>query len=102
DVDAAAATADAAAADPATRAAPADPLLQVRDLAIMELFYSSGLRLAELAALDLTSVDLKDRLVTVLGKGNKQRIVPVGTHAVAALQRWLAARPALAPGSEVA
>lgn len=97
----AATTATATATSTSTATAD-DPLLQVRDLAIMELFYSSGLRLAELAALDLTALDLKDRLVTVLGKGNKQRIVPVGSHAVAALQRWLAARPGLAPAGEMA
>ncbi|MFO1265519.1 MAG: tyrosine recombinase XerC [Rubrivivax sp.] len=77
---------------------PRDPL-EVRDLAIMELFYSSGLRLAELLALDLGDVDLEDRTVRVLGKGAKTRIVPVGRMAVAALQRWLRERAAHAgPG----
>jgi integrase/recombinase XerC len=74
---------------------PRDPL-EVRDLAIMELFYSSGLRLAELLALDLGDLDLADRTVRVLGKGAKTRIVPVGSKAVAALQRWLRERAALA------
>lgn len=96
----AAAPPGAAPAD--TPASEPDALLQVRDLAIMELFYSSGLRLAELVALDLHSVDLADRLVTVLGKGNKQRIVPVGGHAVQALQRWLAVRAMVAPAGETA
>ena len=52
----------------------------------MELLYSSGLRLAELVGLDLASLDLKDRMVRVLGKGSKARIVPVGRLAVEALQ----------------
>ena len=68
--------------------------LERRDLAIMELFYSSGLRLAELLALDLGDLDLADRTVRVLGKGAKTRIVPVGRKAVAALQGWLGERSA--------
>jgi integrase/recombinase XerC len=66
--------------------------LSARDKAIMELFYSSGLRLSELAGLTLSSIDLKDRTVNVLGKGNKARIVPVGRHAVEALKDWLKER----------
>ncbi|MFT3906542.1 MAG: tyrosine recombinase XerC [Steroidobacteraceae bacterium] len=71
--------------------------LGVRDLAIMELFYSSGLRLAELIGLDLHDVDLADRTVRVLGKGSKVRIVPVGRQAISALQNWLRVRHELAP-----
>jgi integrase/recombinase XerC len=63
----------------------------------MELFYSSGLRLAELVGLDMDSLDLKDRTVRVLGKGAKSRVLPIGRHAVAALERWLAERSLLAP-----
>jgi integrase/recombinase XerC len=70
--------------------------LGVRDKAIMELFYSSGLRLAELLGLDLADVDLRDRTVRVLGKGRKTRIVPVGKQALVALQAWLAERAVLA------
>ncbi|MEP7311987.1 MAG: tyrosine recombinase XerC [Pseudomonadota bacterium] len=73
----------------------ATPLDQ-RDVAIMELLYSSGLRLAELVSLDLQSIDLQDRTVRVLGKGSKTRIVPVGRKAVEALQRWLGERRQLA------
>jgi integrase/recombinase XerC len=73
-----------------------DDSLGVRDKAIMELFYSSGLRLSELVRLDLTDVDLRDRTVRVTGKGNKTRIVPVGRHASEALTRWLKQRGALA------
>jgi integrase/recombinase XerC len=79
-----------------------DPVLALRDQAIMELLYSSGLRLSELVGLNLTSIDLADRLVTVRGKGDKMRIVPVGSKAVAAIRRWLAERHALAPPEEPA
>jgi integrase/recombinase XerC len=74
--------------------------LQVRDLAMMELMYSSGLRLAELTGLDLGDLDLEDRTVRVLGKGSKTRIMPVGRQAVAALRRWLKERVAIARADE--
>jgi integrase/recombinase XerC len=77
-----------------------DDRLGVRDKAVMELFYSSGLRLAELLGLDLPDLDLRDRTVRVLGKGRKTRIVPVGRHAIEALQRWLNERAALADVEE--
>ena len=70
---------------------PGDALVS-RDRAIMELFYSSGLRLAELARLDVRDVDLKDRMVHVLGKGQRARIVPVGRAALSALSDWLRTR----------
>ena len=70
--------------------------LETRDLAMMELFYSSGLRLAELVGLDLLQMDLADRTVRVLGKGSKTRIVPMGSKAVAALRAWLIERKNLA------
>jgi integrase/recombinase XerC len=73
----------------------ADDSLSARDKAMMELFYSSGLRLSELVGLELTAVDLKDRTVRVLGKGSKTRIVPIGRHAIEALKRWFAERAAL-------
>jgi len=79
-----------------------DDRLGVRDKAIMELFYSSGLRLAELLGLDLVDLDLRDRTVRVLGKGLKTRIVPVGRYAVDALRRWLGERTALAAMEETA
>jgi integrase/recombinase XerC len=87
---------------PATQAAQPDQRLLVRDLAIMELLYSSGLRLAELVALDLGSLDLNDRTVRATGKGRKTRIVPVGSKAVAALKRWLRERGAFARPEETA
>ncbi len=79
-----------------------DDRLGVRDKAIMELFYSSGLRLSELLGLDLTDLDLRDRTVRVLGKGRKARIVPVGRHAAESLSRWLRERTTLADVGETA
>jgi integrase/recombinase XerC len=78
-----------------------DDSLSARDKAIMELFYSSGLRLAELTCLNVAAVDLADRTVRVLGKGNKTRIVPVGRQAVDALKAWLKQRAGMVkPGVE--
>ena len=71
--------------------AEGDPL-KCRDLAILELFYSSGLRLAELAALNMESFASEFSLVRVLGKGNKERMIPVGSKARQAIQRWLSVR----------
>jgi len=68
-----------------------DPLV-IRDQAIMELFYSSGLRLAELVGMNLQDIDLKDGTAVVTGKGNKTRIVPVGGHARRAIESWLKLR----------
>lgn len=76
--------------------------LAVRDRAFMELFYSSGLRLAELLGLDLPDLDLADRTVRVTGKGGKSRILPVGRQAVAALRRWLDARATIVATGELA
>lgn len=64
----------------------------VRDRAIMELMYSSGLRLAELVGLDCGDVDMQDATVRVTGKGAKTRVLPVGRKALAALQAWLQRR----------
>jgi integrase/recombinase XerC len=70
-----------------------DPLL-LRDVAIAELFYSCGLRLAELQAVNLGDLDRGERLLRVTGKGSKTRSVPVGREALAAIDAWLAVRPA--------
>jgi len=78
-----------------------DPLAR-RDHAMMELLYSSGLRLAELVGLDLTDLDLADRTVRVLGKGAKTRVLPVGRQAISALSAWLADRATLAAPGETA
>ena len=70
----------------------AESWIDCRDLAVVELFYSSGLRLSELTALNLGDIDLNDQLVTVTGKGNKSRQLPVGSHAIRALKTWLTRR----------
>ena len=80
---------------------PDDPL-EVRDLCMFELMYSSGLRLAELASLDLDTVDLRSGEVRVMGKGGKERLLPVGRKAISAIQAWLPYRAALANDGEAA
>ena len=77
-----------------------DSILAVRDHAMLELFYSSGLRLSELASLDADSIDFDQNQILVTGKGNKQRIVLVGGKAVEALAAWLGRRPQLASDTE--
>lgn len=70
--------------------------LEIRDLAMFELFYSSGLRLSELTALDMTDLDLSDRsLIVRSGKGGKSRILPIGSKAVIAINNWLQERSKL-------
>lgn len=81
---------------------PPGSVLTSRDRAIMELLYSSGLRLSELVGLDTASLDLKDRTVRVLGKGRKGRIVPVGRAAARALKAWLRERADLVRQGETA
>lgn len=82
-------------------ATPEDPL-EIRDLSMFELMYSSGLRLSELAGLNLHSVDQRGGEVRVLGKGSKERILPVGRKALEALARWLEVRGTMAPVAESA
>ncbi len=76
--------------------------LAVRDLAILELLYSCGLRLAELVGLDVGHLDLAAGLVVVTGKGGKQRVLPVGRCARDALRAWLSERRQLARPGEAA
>lgn len=76
-----------------------DSPLAIRDRAIMELFYSSGLRLAELTNLKVTDIDLAEGTVQVLGKGNKSRLLPVGRKAREAIVAWLKVRGDM-PGHE--
>lgn len=64
------------------------PWQVARDVAILELFYSSGLRVSELVALDVVDVDFLSETLRVVGKGRKERLVPVGTHAMRALQKY--------------
>ena len=78
-----------------------DPLT-LRDKAMMELFYSSGLRLAELVSVDLNQINQQDRSLVVVGKGNKSRQLPVGKMALAAINHWLTVRDYLANPQEKA
>ena len=71
---------------------PGDDMRALRDKAIFELFYSSGLRLSELTGLAPADIDIGDATVRVLGKGSKTRVVPVGSQAISALKKWLAQR----------
>lgn len=76
--------------------------LAIRDAALHELIYSSGLRLAEVIGLSLRDLDLRERVVRVTGKGSKTRVVPVGAQAAAAIERWLPIRAARARDDETA
>ena len=78
-----------------------DPLA-IRDKAILELMYSSGLRLSELVMLDIHQLDIADAMVTVTGKGNKMRTIPVGRHACKAVKQWLSMRGNMANSGEKA
>ena len=81
---------------------PGDDRAALRDKAIMELLYSSGLRLAELVNLNIGDIDLQDATVRVTGKGNKQRIIPVGRCAREAINAWLKVRVQEADSEEPA
>lgn len=81
--------------------APNDEL-ETRDLAMLEVTYSSGLRLAELIGLDVGSIDYSAQTITVTGKGNKTRVLPIGAKAIQAVQKWLPSRATIAQGSEAA
>jgi len=80
----------------------AEGVLPSRDKAMFELFYSSGLRLAELVGLGVGDVDFAEGTVRVTGKGSKTRVVPLGRHAAQALENWLAERGKLAQPGEAA
>jgi len=81
---------------------PTNTIIGKRDKAILELFYSSGLRLSELVSLNIESINLQDKTLRVIGKGNKTRIIPIGKKALQALQSWLGVRNEQADGSEIA
>lgn len=66
-----------------------DALVGLRDLAILELFYSTGMRLSELSELKLSSIDFEGEVIRVMGKGKKERIIPVGAEALSALKNYL-------------
>ncbi|WME23635.1 tyrosine recombinase XerC [Brachybacterium sp. GU-2] len=91
------ATADGAPAEEPSEVDPVQRAVQLRDAAVLELLYSSGLRVSELVALDLGGIDMAQGTVRVRGKGDKERIVPVGVPALEALRRWeTEGRPVLA------
>ena len=71
-------------------------LTAIRNLAMVELLYATGARVSELCGLDLKDVDYERQTIRVIGKGNKERVIPVGRPAIAALEKWLAVRPQLA------
>lgn len=81
---------------------PPDSILAIRDRAIMELFYSSGLRLSELVNLNLDSIDLREKSLRALGKGDKERLLPIGRKAIEALELWLTKRGGMAKIEESA
>ena len=76
--------------------------IDIRDRALLELFYSSGLRLSELINLDLDDININDAELIALGKGNKQRILPVGRHAIEQIKQWLTVRSERANENEMA
>ncbi len=76
--------------------------IALRDLAMFEVLYGSGIRVAELTGLDVADINFTDGLLRVLGKGNKERVVPLGVPAARALRAWLAARDRLASEGETA
>jgi integrase/recombinase XerC len=75
-----------------------DDAMSKRDRAMLELLYGSGLRVGELASLDVGDLDLRGREARILGKGRKERVVPLGAPAVAAIEIWLEARREIAGG----
>lgn len=79
-----------------------DDPLAIRDKAMMELMYSSGLRISELVGANVDSLSLAKQEISVLGKGGKERLLPVGRKAIAALQAWLKLRPNYATAEETA
>ena len=81
---------------------PTNTLIGKRDKAILELFYSSGLRLSELVSLNSEHINMHDKTLRVSGKGNKMRIVPIGEKALQALQSWMNVRKEHAEINEVA
>ena len=71
-------------------------LTAIRNLAMVELLYATGARVSELCGLDLKDIDYERQTIRVIGKGNKERVIPVGRPAIEALEKWLAVRPQLA------
>ena len=100
EVDQARSLLDGLAARVAEAVEPGDVAARRRDLAVVEVLYASGIRVSELCGLDLGDIDDQRGLLRVLGKGGKQRTVPLGGPAIRALDAWLGVRSALvAPGA---
>ena len=93
-------TCDAESLDQLLRTGGSEDELVIRDVAIFELIYSSGLRLAEVIGIDLDDLDLRQGQLVVTGKGNKTRYLPVGSKAIEAVQAWLRLRPKLCRNSQ--
>lgn len=87
---------DTVLASSTQRAEEDDDALAVRDLALLELLYSSGLRVSEMCSLKLADIDRDRHTLSVVGKGGKQRTVPVGVPAMRAVDVWLGRRPEVA------
>lgn len=85
-----------------TFGAVADDPVAIRDVALLELLYGSGLRVSEVCSMDQADVDLERRTVRVMGKGAKQRVVPITTSCVRALDRWRTVRETMAAPDETA
>lgn len=81
---------------------PTEQSIAIRDKALMELLYSSGLRVSEIASLNMQDLDLAQQQATVTGKGNKVRIALIGRYAMEALQKWLALRKTFVARNEPA
>ena len=71
-------------------------LTAVRNLAMVEMLYASGARVSEICGLDLKDIDYERQTIRVIGKGSKERVIPIGRPAIAALEKWLAVRPQMA------
>lgn len=71
-------------------------LTAIRNLAMVEMLYASGARVSELCGLNLKDIDYERSTIRVIGKGSKERVIPIGRPAIAALEKWLAVRPQLA------
>ena len=81
---------------------PGTSFAACRDRAIIELLYSSGLRLSEITSLNINSIDLSDKMLSVYGKGNKQRYLPIGGKAIIALNHWIKFRSSKIKNNETA
>ena len=89
-------TADLAMQSLETFAEESGELTAIRNLAMVEMLYASGARVSELCGLNLKDIDYDRSTIRVIGKGSKERVIPIGRPAVAALEKWLRVRPQLA------